>query len=241
MARPPRSSPAATNGRPYHKGNVAEDLRKAAERILATERLEDVTLRRLVREVGVAPNNFYNHYQSVEELLFSIAAAGFSENTERASVILAKPGSKADLLVEVAIDLVCFSVRNRELARAMFRKPENEYPEYQAAGQRAMALLVRFLYGEDYHPVPPVAMSQQFGVAVGYFALWYGLARVALDGFFDLDADDDEELARFVENSVRPIVDSLLASGTTNSAIRGAPTPTGSEAEPRLDPVAPPE
>lgn len=241
MARPLGSLPTATNGRAYHKGHVAEDLRKAAERLLATERLEDITLRRLTREVGVVPANFYNHYQSIEELLFSIAAAGFTEITERASAILAKPGTKADLLVELAIDLVRFSVRNRELARAMFRKPEHEYPEYQLAGQRAMALLVRLLYGEDYHPVPPVAMSQQFGIAVGYFALWYGLARVALDGFFDLDADNDEELARFVENSVRPIVESLLSSDLADNAIRSTAASRDSKAKPRLDPVPPPK
>lgn len=203
----------AASRRAYHKGNVAEDLRKAAARILATERLEDVTLRRLTREVGVTPANFYNHFKSLDELLFSLAAAGFSELIERATAIMAQEGDQADILVTWAIDFVQFAVHNRELARVMFRKPDSEYHEYQMAAQRAMALLVRFLYDEEYHPTLPLTMSQQYGAAVGYFALWYGLARVALDRFFDLDADNDDELAGFVENSVRPIVDSLLLSG----------------------------
>mgnify|MGYP003363473360 FL=1 len=55
--------------RPYHKGNVAEDLRLTTLRILQTERLEDLSVRRLTREVRVAPANFYNHYASLNMLL----------------------------------------------------------------------------------------------------------------------------------------------------------------------------
>ena len=41
----------------------------AAERILETESVEDVTARRLCREVGVTSGNFYNHFESLDFLL----------------------------------------------------------------------------------------------------------------------------------------------------------------------------
>ena len=42
----------AAEKRPYHRGNVAEDLTAAALRLLKTERYEDLSVRRLTREIG---------------------------------------------------------------------------------------------------------------------------------------------------------------------------------------------
>ena len=60
--------------KPYHKGNVSEDLFAAASRLIETEGLESLTVRRLCREVGVTAGNFYNHYPSLEHLLLDVAA-----------------------------------------------------------------------------------------------------------------------------------------------------------------------
>lgn len=55
---PTGAEPASANA-PYHKGNVPLRMMEAAERILATETVEDITARRLCREVGVTSANFY--------------------------------------------------------------------------------------------------------------------------------------------------------------------------------------
>ena len=66
----------AVPSKPYHKGNVAEDLFAAASRLIETEGIDSLTVRRLCREVGVTAANFYNHYPSLEVLLLDVAAAG---------------------------------------------------------------------------------------------------------------------------------------------------------------------
>ena len=66
--------------RRYHKGNVAEDLMAVAVRILETERVEDLSVRRLAREVGVTPANFYNHFVSLNDLLLDLAADAFEDS-----------------------------------------------------------------------------------------------------------------------------------------------------------------
>ena len=52
------SQTAKVAARQYHKGNVAEDLKLAAIRILEAETVEDLSVRRLAREIGVTAANF---------------------------------------------------------------------------------------------------------------------------------------------------------------------------------------
>lgn len=211
----------------YHKGNVAADLRSAAERILATERLEDVTLRRLAREVGVTSANFYNHYNSMDHLLFSIGAAGFEKMHELARSIFSREGPKADPLVAAATEYAKFCVRNRQLARLMFRRADGfQYEAYPAAANRAFAGLIAFLYGEEAakKAIPPAGTHDHFGIAFGFFALWYGAALIVAEGLFLLDVDDEAELTRFIVHAVRPFFDgsaaNLIAIAETRTAAR---------------------
>ena len=71
MNVPPLFLPIASRGRTvyrpgmstsYHKGNVRADMVREGLRILAEEGLEAVTLRRLAREIGIAPSSIYNHF-----------------------------------------------------------------------------------------------------------------------------------------------------------------------------------
>lgn len=214
MARAPNLAGGAANGHAYHKGNVAEDLRAAAKRILATERLEDVTLRRLTREVGVTPANFYNHFKSLDELLLSIAAAGFDDLTARAAVIFSGPGSRTDLLAAAATECVAFCVRNKQLVRLMFRRADGEqYAEYPVATHRSFGSLVEFIYGEgSYQPASATEVHERYGIALGFLALWYGFAALTSEGLFELNVENESELGRFIKNSVRPFLDGSVVS-----------------------------
>lgn len=228
MTSAPDLARGAATARAYHKGNVAADLRTAAERILATERLEDVTLRRLTREVGVTPANFYNHYNSMDELLFSIGATGFDKLHELAQPIFSRKGPKVDLLVAVATEYIKFCVRNRQLARLMFRRADGfQYEAYPAAANRAFAGLIGFIYGEEAakDAVPPAGTHERFGVAFGFFALWHGVAQIVAEGAFQLDVDNEAGLKSFIEHAVRPLLDGSAASLISMTEARAAAPP----------------
>lgn len=198
--------------RAYHKGNVADDLRKAAERILATEPLEAITVRRLAKEVGVAPANFYNHFDNLNELLFGIAASSLDQAVDRAIAIWSRPGSKADLLIASATDFIRFCLKNKQFMRLMLsQRGGDRGHQRDEAASRSFTEIVRFIYGDRIAPPPPASDREEYGVAVGYIALTYGFALILAEGRFDLDAENDAELSRFVRNGILPFLDGSAA------------------------------
>ena len=77
-------SPAQNRKRPsYHRGNVREDLITLGKKILESEGLAAITLRRLTREIGVNPTNFYNHFSNMEYLYAAIKVEGFEQLLRR--------------------------------------------------------------------------------------------------------------------------------------------------------------
>jgi AcrR family transcriptional regulator len=202
----PEQPPIAT--RAYHKGNVAGDLRKAAEKILASEDLENVTVRRLTREVGVAPANFYNHYHNLDELFLLIASSSLDQAIARAISIWSGEGSKQELLIAAATDFIRFCLQNRQLMRLMLRRQAHETAtKYVETSDRSFGEIVRFIHGSQTDPSAPDCDPSQHGVAVGYVALTYGFALILAEGRFNLDVDDDAELSRFVRNGILPFLD----------------------------------
>lgn len=196
--------------RAYHKGNVAEDLRKAAEAILAAESLEDVTVRRLTREVEVTPANFYNHFPSVDDLLFDLAAEGFDELTEISSQAWTGDRPKADMLVALAAAFVRFGCRKPQHLRLMFGRQAGgaHHERFRVAANTSFGQLVRFIYDEDrFDPLNTAESHERCRIAYGFFALCYGLARTIGSGQFDLDFEKGPALELFVERTVRPFLD----------------------------------
>src|SRR4051812_9067388 len=99
---PLRKRPAAKpSARAYHKGNVAQDLLEVATRLLKTERVEDITVRRLCREVGVTPGNFYNHFPTLEWLLLDLAADGFEAQQRLATRQMKGGQNLEDAIVDI--------------------------------------------------------------------------------------------------------------------------------------------
>lgn len=199
--------------RAYHKGNVADDLRKAAERILATESLEDITVRRLTKEVGVAPANFYNHFDSLNDLLLGIAASSLNQAVDRAAAAWSHSGTKAELLVESATDFIRFCLKNRQLMRLMIsqRAHDGRDPRKEA-GSHSFREIVRFIYGDRIEQASAAPDYEKYGVAVGYIALTYGFALILAEDRFPIDLEDDADLSRFVRNGILPLLDGSAAA-----------------------------
>ncbi len=80
-------APAPTAKRPVRRRNrrgeglrLRDDLVAAARTLLGEASSErEVTIRRVTRAVGVAPQAFYLHFKALDDLLFAAHAAEFSE------------------------------------------------------------------------------------------------------------------------------------------------------------------
>src|SRR5438128_11460667 len=105
---------AARASRPYHKGNVAEDLLAAAAKILKTERFEDLSVRRLARHVGVTPGNFYHHFPSLSDLLLNLAADGFDERRRTTARTMRSARTRAEAARKCMAAFVDLAIQNRQ-------------------------------------------------------------------------------------------------------------------------------
>jgi len=174
-----KSATADTPHEPYHKGNVPERLMQAAEHILATETVEDITARRLCREVGVTSANFYNHYPSLDYLLLEIAAKGFAARTGVMKKILKSDLPLEDKIVTCAVKTVDLSLKHPQLFRLMYGyiKNRNQNENYEKQADASLAILTHIVYGEDiYRPDDIIWSHENCQKAYAILAFIYGLA-----------------------------------------------------------------
>jgi AcrR family transcriptional regulator len=164
---------------PYHKGNVPARLMAVAERILETETLEDITARRLCREVGVTSANFYNHYPSLDYLFLEIAAKGFATRSRMMRKLLKTDLSRAEAMKACAIKTVELSLKHPQLFRIMFGyfKDPNQNLNYVKNADESLAILTQIVYGEDIFRPDDIAWSHEnCQKAYTFFSFIYGLA-----------------------------------------------------------------
>ncbi|MDN3639220.1 TetR/AcrR family transcriptional regulator [Simiduia curdlanivorans] len=81
------------DSRPYHHGDLRQSLLQEAAKLLASEGIDSLSLRRLADKVGVSRTALYHHFKDKHALLCAIAAEGFAELES----IMAGLGQQSDL------------------------------------------------------------------------------------------------------------------------------------------------
>ena len=179
--------------RPYHKGNVAADLKAAALRLLKTERFEDISARRLCREVGVTYANFYNHFPSFDYLMLDSAADAFAARVATNQRILAATSSRREAMFEITVATVEFAVKTPQLFRLMFGQIESEMgpPRFDEEAGRSLRVLSRAV-GANAIDDPS---------AYAFFAFTQGLARIVSQSFVVASLKTPAARRRFVRRA----------------------------------------
>ena len=133
--------------RQYHKGNVVEDLKLAALRLLESERVEDLSMRRLTREVGVTPANFYNHFDSLDELLIALGADAFRERARYMAHIKRTSKTRAEAIQRLALSYLDLALARPQMFRIMFGLlPEaQKNPDFRDASDDSMGEIVEIV------------------------------------------------------------------------------------------------
>ena len=197
---------------PYHRGNVAEDLLKAASKLLETEQFEDISARRLCREIGVTSANFYNHFPSFNHLMNALAAKGFERRTAQNLRVLAQGLPREETLIQLAHNMVEFAIEHSQLFRIMFGQIQDvtERTERADKANASFAILVRAVYGADIYRADDVAWSHENCLhAYSFFSFTYGLARLVSMGQFEFPSGTKAERRKFVEDATRGFIRGL--------------------------------
>lgn len=200
--------------RSYHKGNVAQDLLAATARILKDESFEAVSVRRLARDVGVTPANFYNHFPSLDHVLLTLAAGGFDRLADDTRRIMEKAKTRKEGLVECCVSFIFFAMANKQLFRIMFGQipGATKNARFREASDHSFGELVRFIYGDTLYDANDIAGTHHRAkVAYAVFSLAYGLARNIIEDQFQFATGSKAEIRRFVEDVMSTFVDGTAA------------------------------
>jgi AcrR family transcriptional regulator len=186
-----KAATGAAEPRPYHKGNVAADLKAAALSLLKTERFEDISARRLCREVGVTYANFYNHFPSFDYLMLDVAADAFMARAAGNRRIIESSSSRRQAMLEITVATVEFAVKTPQLFRLMFGQIESEMgpPRFDEEAGRSLRILGR----------AAGAQSLDDPNAYAFFAFTQGLARIVSQRFVEESLKTVAARRRFIE------------------------------------------
>jgi AcrR family transcriptional regulator len=204
---------AISSTRQYHKGNVAEDLKAVAARILETERVEDLSVRRLTREVGVTPANFYNHFPNLDDLLLNMAAESFRKRARYLEHIRRTSKTKAEAIKRGMTSYVEIALTEPQMFRIMFGyfPDAQQHPAFRAAADESFGGFAELVYGEPvFDPVDIPKSHERCKVAYGLWAMGYGLARIVVEGHLTFTGERRTQIRQFVESVVDAFIEREL-------------------------------
>ena len=176
--------------RPYHHGNLRDELLQAALAAIEEKGPAAVNLRELARRVGVTHAAPAHHFGDKTGLLTAVAAEGLRLLDHELRTAWERTGS----FLEVGLAYVRFATEHRAHFEVVFR-PElyrTDDPEVVAAQEAATAILVG-----SAAEVTDATGGDQAGALVAGWALMHGLATLWLNGNLPPELGSDPvELAR---------------------------------------------
>ena len=142
----------------YHHGNVKAELLAVARKILETERVQSLTMRRLAREVGVTPTAVYNYFSDKDTLIMHIKMELFESFYDIIFPVANRNDDPEDQLAQAGYNYYLFSIQqpsNFEILFNYYIPPEvltEEFIECACRSEEILKEVIRKLY--DKYELP---------------------------------------------------------------------------------------
>ncbi len=183
----------------YHHGNLRQALLATAARDLREKGIENLSLRKLAREIGVSQTAPYRHFSNKPELLAALAAQGFTDLAAHTRQALETIGDNAEaMLVAAGQAYIHYARDNPELFKLMFGPKllaEKSSVELAEAADQAFAGIHMIMNFGIEQKVFKQDDPQQLARAA--WAMVHGLATLTIDRWHNCwEADElDEQIA----------------------------------------------
>jgi AcrR family transcriptional regulator len=184
-ARAPKSrkEPDIAEPRPYHHGNLREDLVRCGKQQLSEVGLAELSLRRIASIVGVSHVSPKHHFGNKEGLLAAVAASGFRDLTEFRFSRLRPNMSAEQRLRSLLSSYVVFATLHPTLFHLMFSpqfRSKQVHEELDDASSQSYNTLVRA--AADYLAEKGKAdEAKAFAVARMAWMCMHGVATLTVD------------------------------------------------------------
>jgi AcrR family transcriptional regulator len=203
----------ASQGRPYHHGDLRASLVAAAVEAIADDGLPAATLRGVARRAGVSHAAATYHFGDKAGLLTAVAAEGFGLLADELRGAVASGGTPLD----AAVAYVRFALRHRPYFGVMYQPDllHADDPDLVAA----KSVTAELLYGGD-HPPP-----ERLAAGAAAWSIVHGLATLWLSGNLPPAlGDDPEAVTRTVAAHLR-LPPGVAAGRTRPDAPEPLPSP----------------
>lgn len=114
----------------YHHGNLKEALVETALKLLEFHTPDEISLRRLAREIGVSQTAVYSHFKDKTALIASIAAHGFEIQRQYMAEKVRDVRDPYLRAEGIAVAYMQFAFVNRALFQVMFSRDVQDLPEH---------------------------------------------------------------------------------------------------------------
>ncbi|MBU6475823.1 MAG: helix-turn-helix transcriptional regulator [Alphaproteobacteria bacterium] len=184
----------------YHHGALKPALLAAAEEILVTQGLENLSLRALARATGVTQAAPYSHFADKDELLAAVAEAGFQRLAlQMADEATGQPDARGRIEKLIAA-YIRFAVANDQLFCLMFGRELAEMKNYPTLAMTA---------GKSYALISAV-LARRAGVdaeetrfqTLAIWSLCHGLAQLIMDERVEVGQFGAHDIDGFVRRAV---------------------------------------
>jgi AcrR family transcriptional regulator len=191
--------------RPYHHGNLRQELLRVAEIALEAHGIQQLSLRELSRELGVSHASPQRHFPTKQDLINALAIMGFV----RLDSIMARAaeGRGQDIdarLTKVALAQVGFALKHPALLALMFevKRQPTLPPEVHTALYAAFSHTPRILKeGQEAGKIVP-GDPYRFALTIG--AAIHGLVAISIDGKIK-----GESVKNLVPETIRHLLEGL--------------------------------
>ncbi len=169
--------------RPYHHGNLRQELLRAAEAALEARGVQDLSLRELSRELGVSHASPQRHFATKQDLIDALAIMGF----ERLSSVVGKAAEARGQdfkarLTKAANAYVGFALKHPALFALMFeakRRPGMR-PELRTALMAAFSHVPKIL--QEGQEAGKIVAGDPHSLALTLGAALHGLVAMSIEG-----------------------------------------------------------
>lgn len=117
--------------KPYHHGNLRDELLRIAVRLGKEKGPEAITIRQVTRESGVSPTSAYRHFRDQKELLGEVAHTAFEALMDRLVKQASESGPEATLaerLINAGWAYFHFAIEQPHFFRCIFETGEPLLP-----------------------------------------------------------------------------------------------------------------
>ena len=127
---------------PYHKGNLREKILREAARLISTDGVDAVSMRKLSEQLGISRMAAYHHFENKDDLLAAVGQDGFRQLSERLQEAGAANLTALDALRAALAAYVRFALDETEFFRLMFgRRAAEARPERCDGGAAPVRIL----------------------------------------------------------------------------------------------------